>query len=115
MEVSVTTDKLTYGSGEPIVLTLEVANHTDETVTFEFSSGQRYDFTIVTAAGNPLWRWSVGMAFIQMLGQESIRPGQSLTYRQTFEGELAAGSFEVIAELVATNYALTATTTVTVH
>ena len=114
VEISITTDKTDYGPGEPIVLRVEVTNGTDEPVVLEFSTGQRYDFVMDGAEGGTAWRWSADKAFIQVLGEEQLAPGESLTYEERFEGSLAAGTYTVVAMLVATNVALEARTTIRV-
>ena len=43
------------------------------------------------------WRWSADKAFIQMLGEEELAPGESLTYEERFEGSLAVGTYTVVA------------------
>ena len=111
VEISVTTDKNDYAPGEPIVMRLEVTNRTEEPVTLEFSTGQRYDFAIDGTEGGMPWRWSADKAFIQVLGEEHLAPGGSLTYEERFEGSLPAGTYTVVGTLVTSNEPLEARTT----
>lgn len=106
VEISITTDKTDYASDEPIVLRLEVTNGTDAPLLLEFSTAQRYDFVMDGAEGGTAWRWSADKAFIQVLGEEQLAPGESLTYEERFEGSLTAGTYTVVALLVATNVPL---------
>jgi hypothetical protein len=115
VDVSVTSDMSAYASGEPITITLEVTNRTAAPLTFEFSSGQRYDFVIHDEAGETVWRWSRDKAFMQMLGQETVAPGSALTYVEVFQGELLPGSYTVIGDLVATNRPLSGSTAILVE
>src|SRR5690606_38555768 len=57
-----------------------VDNQTDEVLTFEFTSGQRYDYTISNDAGEELYRMSSVSMFMQALGEESVQPGDMLEY-----------------------------------
>ncbi len=114
IEIAVATDKESYTSGEPIELHLDITNQTGELATFEFSNGQRFDFVIQDEAGASVWRWSADKAFIQVLGEEQLAPGESLTYEVRFEGSLAAGTYGVVGMLVATNERLEVATTISV-
>jgi len=114
VEISITTDKTDYAADEPIVLRLEVTNGTDEPLLLEFSTAQRYDFVMDGAEGSTAWRWSADKAFIQVLGEEQLAPGESLTYEERFEGSLTAGTYTVVALLVATNVPLEARTRIRV-
>jgi hypothetical protein len=47
----------------PVCMCLVVFNTTCVPVTYNFTSGQLFDFEIRDAAGNLVWRWSDGRAF----------------------------------------------------
>lgn len=107
--LSLRTDRPVYVPGEAITLTLVLRNATAAPQTLEFSSGQRYDFAIEDARA-PVWRWSASQAFIQMLGEENIAPGDSLVYRERFSGELSAGRYRAVGTVVRMGAELSATT-----
>ncbi len=111
IEIAVATDKESYTSGEPIELQLDITNQTGALATFEFSNGQRFDFVIQDEAGGSAWRWSADKVFIQVLGEEQLVPGESLTYEERFEGSLPAGAYTAVGMLVASNEPLEAMTT----
>ncbi|MEE9270776.1 MAG: BsuPI-related putative proteinase inhibitor [Candidatus Krumholzibacteria bacterium] len=111
VEIAVATDKGVYAPNEPIRLEMVVRNRTDEVVVFEFSSGQRFDFVIVDEAGTVVWRWSADKAFITVLGEEQLAPGESLSYEERFEGALSPGTYTVLGMLVSSNEPLEASTT----
>ena len=90
--VSLTTDRPVYVRGEDVTLTLVARNATSAPQTLEFSSGQRYDFAIEDARA-AVWRWSASQAFIQVLGEETVAPGDSLVFRERFTAELSAGRY----------------------
>ena len=115
IEVSVTTDMAAYAPDEPIAMRLNVTNRADTSVVFHFSDGQRYDFLIQDVSGETLWRWAADKGFVQVLGEEVLGPGETLTFSETFEGQLASGTYAVVGKLVATNFRLTAATGVTVR
>ncbi len=106
--VSLSTDRPVYVRGEDVTLTLVVRNATGAPQTLEFSSGQRYDFAIEDARA-PVWRWSASQLFIQMLGEETVAPGDSLVYRERFTGELSAGRYRAEGTVTRMGDALRAT------
>lgn len=62
-------------------LTLHVTNPTTRPVLLEYRSGQRFDFELRTPAGAPVWRWSQDRMFAQVLSEESVGAGESLSHR----------------------------------
>jgi hypothetical protein len=88
------TDRAVYSPGDAIEMTLKVSNRTEKTVTFQFRDARRFDFVIETG-GKDLWWWSDGRVFAQVLGEERLAPGQTLTYRAKFEGGLKPGIYMV--------------------
>lgn len=110
-----TTERDNYAPGDSIPLHLEIVNPTDQEIAFEFATGQRYDFSIENEAGEIVWRWSDGLVFMQMLGQEKLGPGKKLVYSETVELDLAPGSYSITATLVATNHPLSATAALSVR
>lgn len=111
LEVAVRTDASVYAAGRPIELALTVTNRGDTAVVFQFASGQRYDFVLLGAGGDTLWRWSEGMGFIQVVGQERLEPGARLEYREVYRGALVPGRYVVRGMLVAMSGALAAEAT----
>jgi hypothetical protein len=60
-------------------------NNTDTDVNLLFPSGQTYDAIVYDEKGNEVTRWSLGMAFIQMIRQVVISPGERLAFQDTLE------------------------------
>lgn len=86
-------------------MVLHVTNPTNRPVTLEFSSGQRYDFAIRTAAGADVWTWSADKMFAQVTGTETIAPGATLDYAETWTPAAGhKGSFVAIARLASTSH-----------
>jgi len=99
--VSVTADRETYAPGDAIELRLELQNDTDRPLVLEFSTSQRYDFTILGTQGDTVWSSSAGRNFMQMLGQETVQPGQNLLYSEQIRPELPPGTFQIVGRIVA--------------
>jgi hypothetical protein len=108
LAVTVSTDRPFYMRGDAITITLVVRNTGTAAQTLEFSSGQRYDFAIEDTRA-PVWRWSADKSFIQVLGEETIAPGDSLMFRERFSGELTAGSYRALGMVVRMGSELSAT------
>ncbi|MCM3611867.1 BsuPI-related putative proteinase inhibitor [Planococcus sp. MERTA32b] len=77
-----------------------VNNQTDETMTYEFTSGQRYDFTISNQDGDELYRLSSVSMYMQALGEETLEPGEKLEYEFEIPAmELEPGTYQLTAWL----------------
>ena len=125
LELSVTTDKKTYAVGTTIKITLAAKNTTSQTMNLNFSSGQRYDFTLregVKPDGKIVWQWAKGKMFAQMMSTQKLEPGKSLTFTETFDpktaaaegGTLKAGTYTLTATLAVFGERPSATTQVVV-
>ena len=115
LDFTVTTDEPVYAPGESVRARITVVNRSESTIQLDFSSGQRYDFVVRDAGGESLWQWSALMAFAQMLGEERLSAGDSLSYDEQLGAALAPGSYSVEGSLVAINRPLRASATFTVR
>lgn len=97
--------------GAAVDLHFRIANPTGEAVTFDFPTGQRYDFAAYDANGQELWRWSAGKAFTQALGSVTVQPGEALEYLERWEPDGASGPLVLEARLTSTNLPIVRTTT----
>jgi len=70
-------------SADSVRFLLQVTNATQGPLTLEFRSGQSYDFS-VTDAGRPVWSWSQEMMFTQALRSETLAPGETREYRESW-------------------------------
>ena len=113
--VSVTTDRQTYASEDLIELTLELENSSDQALVLSFSTGQRYDFTILRGPAEIVWSWSEDRMFMQMLGQETVGPSQVLAYREQISPRLLAGTYTVTGRIVAQNQTLVASALIVIE
>src|SRR5215217_6858077 len=97
----VTLDPGRCAPNDVVAAELRVVNAGALPVTVGFGSGLRSDFVIEPAGGGaPLWRWSAGRGFIQMLGEETIPAhGGALVYRARVPAPDAAGRYRVVGVL----------------
>lgn len=95
-----TADQAIYAPGEPLRLTLTAANHTSRELVLRFKDAQRFDFRL-EQAGQEVWRWSQGRMFAQMLGEERLSPGASLSFSATCAEKLAPGRYQITGIIAA--------------
>lgn len=77
-----------------VALSLRIENAGSESVTLDFRTGQRAEFTAYPAAGDaaqldgeqfdPVWRDGAGRLFTQALGSETIGVGEAVGYEGTW-------------------------------
>ncbi|WP_428910031.1 BsuPI-related putative proteinase inhibitor [Niallia sp. Krafla_26] len=65
---------------EDLVFQYKVKNISERDVELEFTSSQRIDYSIKTKAGEEIFLYSSVTSFLQVLGKETIKPGEMLTY-----------------------------------
>jgi hypothetical protein len=80
---------------------LHVTNSTPDPITLNFQSSKRYDFVVETLAGEKVWRWSDGMAFLQALSSDTLAPGESWTMEAVWEPEAPSGEYRAVGTLTA--------------
>jgi len=95
-----TTDKTAYAVGEPIRATIAVINRTSNEVYLSFRDAQRFDFRI-EREGKEVWRWSQGRMFAQMLGEERLTAGTSLSFSVEYKETLEPGLYQVTGMITA--------------
>ncbi|WP_394236350.1 BsuPI-related putative proteinase inhibitor [Niallia oryzisoli] len=64
----------------PLVFQYEVNNQTEKEGKLEFSSSQRFDYSVETNKGEQIYLFSSVTMFLAVLGEEIIRPGEALRY-----------------------------------
>jgi ABC-type molybdate transport system substrate-binding protein len=64
----------------PLVFQYEVKNQTEQEVTLEFTSSQRYDYSVETKDGKEIFLFSSVANFLQALGEEEVKQGETLSY-----------------------------------
>jgi hypothetical protein len=89
--VSVGLDSGSYAIGETIKMRLAAVNRTGRPLVLEFATSQRFDF-VVSAGGKPIWQWSADKMFGEVLGSETVQPGDSLVYEVEWDQRLGDGT-----------------------
>ena len=79
-------------------LQYEVKNQTEKEVKLEFSSSQRFDYSVETKTGEQVYLFSSLAMFIAVLGEETVKPGEILSYEIDLHGlDLKAGDYLLTA------------------
>jgi len=73
------TNEKRYFRGQPVRITFRKRNITDRSVTLEYSSSQLFDFYVSNENGREIWRWSEDKAFLPVIREMVIAPGESET------------------------------------
>jgi hypothetical protein len=107
-------DSTTVGPGDTIRFAMRVVNGTADTAVLEFTSTQRVDLWITRPDGESVYTWSMDKLFGQMLGQDSVAPGDTLEFRETAPAPAQAGEYRLRGAVTASNHDLADTATVTV-
>lgn len=82
----------------PLIFQYEVKNQTEEEVTLEFTSSQRFDYSVKTKEGKEIFLFSSVASFLQALGEETVKQGEALTYEIDLnELELEKGEYVLSA------------------
>jgi len=96
--------------GDEVALRFRVANPTPDAVTFEFSSGQQYDFAAWDPNGQEVWRWSADKAFTQAFVSITLQPGEALEFEERWSPAGVAGEVVLEATLTSLNLPIVRTT-----
>ena len=88
--------------GDTVVFTLHVSNPTSSPVRLAFTSSQRFDFEVGTLTGESVWHWSADRSFMQVLGEEILRAGETVDYRAEWV-PTRPGEYYVRGRVVSTN------------
>lgn len=89
---------------ENFLFRYNIENRGTENHTYDFTSGQRFDYEIVNAKGEVIHLFSSAAMFMQALGTETIPAGQSLVYDLDLSTlELEAGQYTINAWLTPTS------------
>lgn len=106
-----TTDETTGGSTEgemkseiehldDDIYRYSLVNETGEPHTFEFTSSQRYDFSLANESGEEVFLFSSVSTYLQALGEETVDQGDELSYEfEIPQLELEPGTYKLTAWL----------------
>jgi hypothetical protein len=92
-------------SADSVRFLLQVTNATQAPLTLRFNSGQTYDFS-VSEGGRTLWAWSAEMMFTQALRSETLAPGETRAYAETWRPapELRGRQLSATGRLVSSSH-----------
>ena len=77
-----------------------LVNQTEQPHTFEFTSSQRYDFSLVNEKGEQVFLFSSVSTYLQVMGEESVDQGDKLSYEFAIPSlDLEPGTYQVTAWL----------------
>lgn len=97
------TDRATYGPADLIKITFAVTNSGTQSMTFEHSNSQLYDFIIRASDGQEVAKWSLGRPFLPLEQPVSLAAGQTFTWPTLWkqldqsDDPVAPGRYEIIA------------------
>ena len=92
-----------YTAGQPIQITLVLADCANNDSVLYFPTAQRYHFIITDSNGVEVWRSSDGKSYDQAEGTETLHRGQTATYTETWDqkdrsgNQVPAGQYKVSA------------------
>lgn len=92
-----------YLVGQPIDITLLLANCGDNDAVLHFPTSQRYDFVVADANGVEVWGSADGKSYEQVEGTETLAPGLEQRYTETWDqkdrsgNQVALGRYKVSA------------------
>lgn len=72
---------------DSLVMRISITNKSQKKVTFNRSSGQKFEFVLYDAADKELYKWSEGKAFTMMLETSVIEAGKSVEYSAVLDGD----------------------------
>ena len=93
---TLSTDKTTYKTSEPITFTITARNASNTVQNLSFSSGQSYDIMVRPqnqSDAEPLWQWSRGRMFTQAMREITLNAGEQRTWTTTWLQTGNAGGF----------------------
>lgn len=73
------------------LFTLRVTNIGDEPLRIRFPTSQQFDIVVRGGEGKPLWSWSADRAFLQMVSDRELIPGESTIYEVYWDGRGSDG------------------------
>jgi Intracellular proteinase inhibitor len=87
-------------AGEPVRWTLSVTNSGEDPRTLTFASGQEGD-VVLEADGVERYRWSRGMAFIQVLSERELDAGETWSFSLDGVLDVEPGRYSLVASVTA--------------
>lgn len=70
---------------DKVVFDFELINYHNEPKQLQFGSGQKYEVIVIDEKGEEVYRYSDGKFFTQAIVYETINPGKSLKWQDTWD------------------------------
>ena len=99
LELTLTTPQPSWAAGDTAMALLTLRNTGGEPAVLNFTSGQRYDFSLLGSDNDTLWSWSSDKGFIQALGQETVPPGEQIVWEERIPLPSKPGTYMLSASV----------------
>ncbi|QKS71787.1 hypothetical protein FLK61_34510 [Paenalkalicoccus suaedae] len=80
-------------SGGLYTVTAELQNVSDDDKEVMFTSGHQFDLSVNSTDGQELYNWAADKMFTQAISYETIAPGDSLTFEETWQPTVEAEGY----------------------
>ena len=84
LKVQLSVSRAAFQVGEAVPIRLQVTNLAGAPTVLTMSSGQRYD-VLVRQRGALIWQWSHDKAFVQVVRESTMAPGETLSFDWTWD------------------------------
>lgn len=82
----------------PLLFHYNVKNDSGKEITLDFSSSQRFDYSIINSNGEEVFLFSSVSSFLQVIGKEVLTPGDQLSFDiNVNDVELSKGKYTLNA------------------
>ncbi len=109
LQLLVAADRASYAPGEPVRAVVRLQNLGEAPVTLAYPSAQRFELAVLDEDGREIGRWGADRAFLQVLGEETLPPGESLGWEAELPAPDAPGPFHLQARIPAQGVSLLTT------
>lgn len=103
LQLTLTTAQPSWAAGDTAVALLTLRNTGGEPAVLHFTSGQRYDFSLLGDDNDTLWSWSSDKGFIQVLGEESVPPGEQIVWEERIPLPSTPGTYMLAGSVTSTD------------
>lgn len=98
------TDGITVLASDALHVQCTVANRTDETMVFSFTTSQKLDVVFTDAEGNTVYQWSKDRRFAQVVNALELEAGDAWSHELTVpvgteENQLPPGAYSLLVTL----------------
>lgn len=112
ISASAATDETVYSPGQPLRVSITARNAGKRAKTLNFPTSRRFDFSIFRdGESEPIYRWSAGRMFTQVLGSETLAPNETRTFEAGVGDateQLAPGNYRLEAHLTSSEGSIAA-------